>query len=90
VPTCAQGEGNARVMTARSPRPGAHVAILGLRMYQIVLAPWLGPACRFEPSCSHYAISAIDRHGVAYGCYLALRRVARCNPLGGSGYDPVP
>jgi len=90
VPTCAQGEGNTRVIAGGSPGPGARVAVLGLRMYQVILAPWLGPACRFEPSCSRYAMSAIERHGVVYGGYLALRRVARCNPLGGSGYDPVP
>jgi len=90
VPTCAQGEGNAGVTTDRNPGIGARIAILGLRVYQLALAPWLGPACRFEPSCSHYAVAAIDRHGVVHGCYLALRRVARCNPLGGCGYDPVP
>jgi putative membrane protein insertion efficiency factor len=77
-------------MTPGSVGLGARLAVLGLRVYQVALAPWFGPACRFEPSCSRYAITAIDRHGVVHGCYLALRRVARCNPLGGCGYDPVP
>jgi putative membrane protein insertion efficiency factor len=65
-------------------------AIFGLRTYQVVLSPWVGPACRFEPSCSRYAAGAIERHGVLRGAYLAVRRIARCNPLGGCGYDPVP
>jgi uncharacterized protein len=63
---------------------------LAIRGYQIALAPTLGLACRFEPSCSHYAAEAIDRHGVGKGSWLALRRVVRCHPFGGSGFDPVP
>jgi hypothetical protein len=50
----------------------------------------LGPACRFEPSCSEYARQAIDCHGTGHGSLLALRRLLRCHPLGGSGFDPVP
>jgi putative membrane protein insertion efficiency factor len=61
-----------------------------VRAYQLTLSPLLGPSCRFEPSCSAYAMTAIERHGVARGCCLALRRVGRCHPLGGVGYDPVP
>jgi len=61
-----------------------------LRAYQLVLSPWVGPACRFEPSCSEYARQAIDRHGPGHGSLLALRRLLRCHPLGGSGFDPVP
>lgn len=90
MPTCARGESDAGVVTAVNTGLGARLAVLGLRMYQVALAPWFGPACRFEPSCSRYAMAAIERHGVVYGCYLALRRVGRCNPLGGCGYDPVP
>ncbi|HXK24882.1 MAG TPA: membrane protein insertion efficiency factor YidD [Myxococcota bacterium] len=63
---------------------------LVIRVYQIALAPALGPACRFEPSCSRYAAEAVERHGAARGSWLALRRVLRCHPLGGSGFDPVP
>jgi putative membrane protein insertion efficiency factor len=70
--------------------PGRRVAIGVVRLYQLIVAPWLGPACRFEPTCSRYAAEAIERHGLATGCGLAIRRVVRCNPLGGSGYDPVP
>ena len=61
-----------------------------IRIYQRVLSPLLGPRCRFHPSCSHYAIEAIERHGAARGSWLAVRRIARCHPLGASGYDPVP
>jgi len=64
--------------------------VWGVRGYQLVLSPWLGPACRFEPSCSEYALQAIERHGALRGGWLALRRVGRCHPLGGLGYDPVP
>lgn len=61
-----------------------------IRGYQQVLSPLLGPACRFEPSCSHFALEAVERHGVWRGGWLALRRLARCHPLGGFGPDPVP
>jgi putative membrane protein insertion efficiency factor len=64
-----------------------HVAI---RSWQLLLAPVLPPSCRFEPSCSHYADEAIARHGPWRGVWLAMRRLARCHPWGGSGYDPVP
>ena len=66
------------------------LAIALVRSYRAVLAPWLGPACRYQPSCSHYAIEAIERHGALRGSWLALRRIGRCHPLGGFGYDPVP
>jgi putative membrane protein insertion efficiency factor len=64
--------------------------VLLLRAYQGVVSPWLGPACRFDPSCSSYAIQAVERHGTVRGGWLALRRIGRCHPLGGLGYDPVP
>ncbi|HXS40508.1 MAG TPA: membrane protein insertion efficiency factor YidD [Stellaceae bacterium] len=58
--------------------------------YQLLLSPLLLPSCRFEPSCSHYAQEAIATHGVLRGLGLASRRLLRCHPWGGSGYDPVP
>ncbi len=61
-----------------------------VRLYQLVLSPVLPPSCRYVPSCSHYAIEALASHGTLRGLALALRRVARCHPWGGSGYDPVP
>lgn len=77
-------------MSARIAGLARAVVIAFLRGYRFVLSPLLGPACRFEPSCSRYAEEAIDRHGVVRGSQLTLTRLARCHPLGGSGYDPVP
>ena len=64
--------------------------ILLLHLYRVLISPWLGPNCRFEPSCSAYAIEALRQHGVFRGSGLAARRIARCHPWGSSGYDPVP
>ncbi len=61
-----------------------------IRGYQWWVSPWLGPCCRYQPSCSGYAMEALDRHGAMRGSWLALRRLSRCHPMGGSGYDPVP
>ncbi len=61
-----------------------------VRLYQLVLSPWLGSNCRYQPTCSAYAMEALERHGALRGSWLAARRIARCHPLGGSGYDPVP
>ncbi len=66
------------------------IAILPIRFYQYVISPWLGPNCRFLPTCSAYAIEALERHGLLRGSWLALRRISRCHPFGGHGYDPVP
>ncbi len=61
-----------------------------IRAYQLVVSPLLGPRCRYWPSCSAYAAEAIEVHGALYGTGLALRRLLRCHPWGGSGVDPVP
>jgi hypothetical protein len=68
----------------------ARSVIVMIRLYQLLFSPWLGPGCRFEPSCSHYAVEAIERHGALRGIALAGRRLSRCHPLGASGFDPVP
>lgn len=64
--------------------------ILPIRFYQLVISPLLGPSCRFTPTCSEYAKQAIIKHGPIKGLGLAIWRLLRCNPWGGSGYDPVP
>jgi putative membrane protein insertion efficiency factor len=69
---------------------GREALILAIRAYQVALSPLLAPACRFDPSCSSYAIGAVQRHGALRGSWLAAKRVGRCHPLGGLGYDPVP
>jgi putative membrane protein insertion efficiency factor len=61
-----------------------------IRAYQLIVTPILGPCCRYYPSCSHYAAEAVREHGPGRGLVLALRRILRCHPWGGSGYDPVP
>ncbi|AEY00152.1 hypothetical protein GU3_01975 [Oceanimonas sp. GK1] len=61
-----------------------------VRLYQLVLSPLLGPRCRFTPTCSQYAIEAIQLHGFAKGGWLTIKRLLKCHPLGPSGHDPVP
>ncbi len=61
-----------------------------IKLYQWILSPLLGPKCRFTPSCSHYAIEALKKYGFFKGGWLAIRRISRCHPWGGQGYDPVP
>ncbi len=61
-----------------------------IRGYQLLVSPVLAPTCRYEPSCSAYALEAVSRFGTARGGWLALKRVARCRPWGGMGFDPVP
>jgi putative membrane protein insertion efficiency factor len=66
-------------------------AVLGLIwVYQSTIGPTLPRSCRFEPSCSRYAYTAVERYGVIRGSWMALKRLLRCQPWGGSGYDPVP
>jgi hypothetical protein len=61
-----------------------------VRGYRLVLSPWLGSSCRFFPTCSAYALEALDRHGAAAGSYLAARRILRCHPFCAGGHDAVP
>jgi len=61
-----------------------------IRIYQLVISPVLPPACRFTPSCSHYALEAITRYGALRGSWLAARRLVRCHPFHPGGFDPVP
>ena len=64
--------------------------LLLVQIYRYTLSPLLGANCRYAPSCSEYAIEALQKHGAFHGTALAARRIARCHPWGGSGYDPVP
>lgn len=70
-------------------RLAASAFVGAIRLYQYCLSPWLGGQCRFVPSCSQYALEAVSRHGPWRGSWLTLKRLARCRPGGGSGYDPV-
>lgn len=70
--------------------PLQRIGLLLIKAYRLLLSPWVGWHCRFDPTCSHYAEEAIRRHGACRGGWLTLKRIARCHPWGGSGYDPVP
>ena len=69
---------------------GVRAAVGLLRVYKLLVSPLFTGACRFHPSCSTYAADAVRAHGLARGCWLAVRRLVRCHPFGGSGFDPVP
>jgi putative membrane protein insertion efficiency factor len=65
--------------------------LMGLvRAYRLLLSPWLGSSCRFEPTCSVYALQALERHGAASGSYLTIHRLVRCGPWCKGGHDPIP
>ena len=68
----------------------ARALVFLVKGYRLLLSPWLGSACRFEPTCSVYSIEALQTHGAARGSYLTLRRLARCHPWCDGGHDPVP
>ena len=61
-----------------------------IKAYQILISPLLGPSCRFTPTCSQYAVEAIQKYGPIKGSWLAFKRIIRCHPWGGCGHDPVP
>ena len=71
-------------------QPSVRVGLVIVRAYQLLLSPFAGGACRFAPSCSAYALEAIETHGLVRGLWLAIRRVARCHPFAQPGIDPVP
>jgi hypothetical protein len=66
------------------------VALTAIKFYQGAISPHLPPACRYVPTCSQYAVEAIQKYGARKGIWLATKRICRCHPWGGSGYDPVP
>ena len=67
-----------------------HLLMVIIRIYQLAVSPLLGPRCRFHPSCSCYALTAIERHGALRGSWLGTKRLLRCHPFSEGGYDPVP
>ncbi len=78
-------------MTNSARTDPASLALTGaVRAYQLLVSPILGQNCRYLPSCSSYAIEAIETHGPVAGSWLAAKRLCRCHPWGGDGYDPVP
>jgi hypothetical protein len=79
-----------QTITSAIRRPIVGGLVLLIRIYQRAIRPLVGPACRFAPTCSEYAVAALRQHGVRRGLALAIRRILRCNPWGGHGYDPVP
>lgn len=76
--------------------PGQIMALLSLpligliKLYQLIISPWLGSQCRYTPTCSQYGIEALRKYGPVKGIWLTIKRVARCNPWGSHGPDPVP
>tara|TARA_B100000902_G_C27211347_1_gene864526 strand:+ start:1036 stop:1275 length:240 start_codon:yes stop_codon:yes gene_type:complete len=67
-----------------------YLLLIPIKAYQLILSPLLGPSCRFQPTCSNYAIEALKKHGIFNGIWLTLKRLIKCNPWGGQGFDPVP
>ena len=88
--TPAEGADDSSTDRRRRLGPVAWLLAGLVRAYQLVISPWLGPSCRFEPSCSAYALEAITGFGVVRGSGLALRRLSRCHPWHRGGHDPVP
>lgn len=70
--------------------PAQFLLIWCIRGYRLLLSPWLGASCRFEPTCSVYAIQAVEKHGAIYGSYLMIKRLLRCHPFCQGGHDPIP
>jgi putative membrane protein insertion efficiency factor len=66
------------------------ILVFFVRIYQRMISPMIPPSCRYTPTCSQYAVEALQKHGPWKGLKLAIRRIGRCHPWGGSGYDPVP
>lgn len=66
------------------------IFILPIKAYQFLISPLIGQNCRYQPTCSHYMVQAIEEWGIFKGLWLGIKRIGRCNPWGGHGYDPVP
>lgn len=95
----ARADGKAQAVAAAQDEASAATAqrsiaaralIVVINGYRLVISPWIGPRCRFLPTCSDYALDALAQYGAIRGGWLTVRRLARCHPFGGSGFDPVP
>ena len=79
------------IVVSRGPSSLVQQVLIGVvKFYRLMLSPWLGSSCRFEPTCSAYALTALETHGAAAGAYLGARRLLRCHPWCAGGCDPVP
>lgn len=67
-----------------------YLVIIPVRLYQMIFSPWMPNVCRYEPTCSHYMLGAVTKHGFFKGTWLGIKRLLRCAPWGGHGFDPVP
>jgi uncharacterized protein len=85
-----EASGRPSLFPRAAPSPAAWLALFVIGIYRQAISPLLPPACRFLPTCSEYGYEAISRYGILAGGRLAVWRILRCNPFGGSGYDPVP
>ena len=70
--------------------PISFLISLPIRAYRVIFSPWVGHNCRYQPTCSAYALEALEKRGAFVGIYLIVRRLLKCHPWGGQGYDPVP
>ena len=77
-------------MRFRAYLRAAFLVVLAIRIYQVLLSPMLPAACRYQPSCSAYAVEAVERYGALRGGWMAAKRIGRCHPFRPGGYDPVP
>ena len=77
-------------MPSKISQIAAEMLSLPIRFYRSAISPLTPPSCRFTPTCSQYALEALKKHGAVRGSWLTVRRICRCHPWGGSGYDPVP
>jgi putative membrane protein insertion efficiency factor len=85
-----EDEGVFRTIVSFFSRCFVWVLLLPIRFYRAFISPLLPPSCRYTPTCSEYAMIALKKHGVLKGLWLSVKRIMRCHPWGGSGYDPVP
>jgi len=79
-----------RIISNSAGRIFSLTAVYIIKFYKLFISPLLPASCRYYPTCSEYAVQAINKFGIIRGGYLAIRRIVSCNPFGGSGYDPVP